>query len=69
MCILTYLQEKKTTLFVWPEGVFSGYSYEEILTFKELFKKVSLTSKCLILKGKWHGVERPLPVFFLRLDY
>ena len=28
----------KKTLFVWPEGVFTGYSYEEILTFKEVFK-------------------------------
>ena len=27
---------KKRTLFIWPEGVFSGYSYEEILNFKEL---------------------------------
>ena len=24
------------TLYIWPEGVFSGYSYEEILNFKEL---------------------------------
>ena len=31
--------KKKKTLFVWPEGVFSGYSYNEILNFKELFKK------------------------------
>ena len=30
---------EKTTLFVWPEGVFSSYSYNEILIFKELFKK------------------------------
>ena len=27
------------TLFVWPEGVFSGYSYNEILQFKKLLKK------------------------------
>ncbi len=25
------------TLFVWPEGVFSGYSYEEILILKKVF--------------------------------
>jgi len=31
--------KEKKTLFVWPEGVFSGYSYDEILTLKELFKK------------------------------
>ena len=27
------------TIFVWPEGVFSGYSYNEILQFKKLLKK------------------------------
>ena len=26
----------KKTLFIWPEGVFSGYSYDEILIFKNL---------------------------------
>ena len=25
------------TLFVWPEGVFSGYSFEEIIYLKEIF--------------------------------
>ena len=30
----------KKTLFIWPEGVFSGYSYSEILIFKELIKKI-----------------------------
>ena len=29
----------KKTLFVWPEGVFSGYSYNEVLIFKELIEK------------------------------
>tara|TARA_B100000575_G_scaffold258867_1_gene230756 strand:+ start:503 stop:2062 length:1560 start_codon:yes stop_codon:yes gene_type:complete len=29
----------KTTLFIWPEGVFSGYSYNEIIIFKDLIKK------------------------------
>ena len=29
---------KKTTLFIWPEGVFSGYSYKEILIFKDLIR-------------------------------
>ncbi len=27
----------KKTLFVWPEGVFSGYSYKEVLGFQETF--------------------------------
>jgi len=26
----------KETLFIWPEGVFSGYSYNEVLIFREL---------------------------------
>jgi apolipoprotein N-acyltransferase len=30
--------KKKKTLFIWPEGVFSGYSYNEILIFKNLIK-------------------------------
>ena len=27
------------TLFVWPEGVFSGYSFKEISNFKKIFEK------------------------------
>ena len=30
---------EKKTLFIWPEGIFSGYSYSEVLTFKYLIKK------------------------------
>ena len=29
----------KKTLFIWPEGVFSGYSYREILIFEDLIKQ------------------------------
>ena len=29
----------KKTLFIWPEGVFSGYSYNDILIYKNLFNK------------------------------
>ena len=29
----------KKTLFIWPEGVFSGYSFKEIIIFKDLIKK------------------------------
>ena len=29
----------KKTLFIWPEGIFSGYSYDEILIFKDLIYK------------------------------
>ncbi len=31
--------KEKKTIFIWPEGVFSGYSYKEILVFKELILK------------------------------
>ena len=31
--------KEKKTLFIWPEGVFSGYSYEEIYIFKQLITK------------------------------
>ena len=36
--LIRYSDPDKTrkTLFIWPEGVFSGYSYKEILIFKEL---------------------------------
>ena len=29
----------KKTLFIWPEGVFSGYSYNEVAIFKELISR------------------------------
>lgn len=32
------LQNQKT-LFIWPEGVFSGYSYKEVLEFEKNFSK------------------------------
>tara|TARA_B100000886_G_scaffold340434_1_gene309964 strand:+ start:5516 stop:7072 length:1557 start_codon:yes stop_codon:yes gene_type:complete len=31
--------KEKKTLFIWPEGVFSGYSYDQILMFRELIFK------------------------------
>ncbi len=31
--------KNKKTLFIWPEGVFSGYSYDEVLVFKEIISK------------------------------
>ena len=33
------LRKNLKTLFVWPEGVFSGYSYDEILEFKDTFSE------------------------------
>jgi apolipoprotein N-acyltransferase len=29
----------KTTIFIWPEGIFSGYNYNQILVFKDFIKK------------------------------
>jgi apolipoprotein N-acyltransferase len=43
------LKEQKT-LFIWPEGVFSGYSYNEISVFKNLISK-NFTDKHLIIFG------------------
>ncbi len=32
-------EKNKKTLFIWPEGVFSGYSYDEILVFKNIISE------------------------------
>ena len=40
----------KKTLFIWPEGVFSGYSYDEILIFKDLIFN-NFSSKHKIIFG------------------
>ena len=32
-------EKGKKTVFIWPEGVFSGYSYDDIIIFKDLIKK------------------------------
>ena len=43
-------EPEKETIFIWPEGVFSGYSYDEIYRFKGLIKK-HFTKNHLILFG------------------
>ena len=50
--MLRYSNPDKTkkTLFVWPEGIFSGYSYYEILQFKEIFLN-NFTKNHLIVFG------------------
>jgi apolipoprotein N-acyltransferase len=40
----------RETLFIWPEGVFSGYSYDQILIFKELILK-NFSNKHYIMFG------------------
>ena len=42
--------KEKSTLFIWPEGVFSGYSFSEISIFKELIKE-NFSEKHLIILG------------------
>ena len=42
--------KNKKTVFIWPEGVFSGYSYEEIVIFKELISK-NFSKKHTIIFG------------------
>jgi len=37
------------TFFIWPEGVFSGYSYNEIKIFKDLIKKNFSTNHHIVL--------------------
>ena len=41
---------KQKTLFIWPEGVFTGYSYEDLSQFRNLFKN-NFSEKHLILFG------------------
>ena len=50
--LIKYSEPNKNlkTLFVWPEGVFSGYSYDEILVFQNLFLN-SFGNDHLILFG------------------
>jgi len=43
-------QKNKKTLIIWPEGVFSGYSFNEILIFKKIFKE-NFNSNHFILFG------------------
>ena len=38
------------TLFIWPEGVFSGYNFSQIKILKEIFKK-HFSKNHLILFG------------------
>ena len=40
----------KSTLFIWPEGIFSGYSYNEILFLKKLIKD-NFSNNHLIILG------------------
>ena len=43
-------EKNKKTLFIWPEGVFSGYSYDEVLIFKNLISS-NFSEKHYIIFG------------------
>ena len=43
-------EKKRETLFIWPEGVFSGYSYDQIKIFKNLIFK-NFSNKHRIIFG------------------
>jgi apolipoprotein N-acyltransferase len=43
-------ENKKKTLFVWPEGVFTGYNFEEIKKYRTLFEE-AFSDNHLILFG------------------
>ena len=47
----------KSTIFIWPEGAFSGYSYGEILIFKKIFKKYFSNKHFIIL-----GINKLNPI-------
>jgi apolipoprotein N-acyltransferase len=42
--------KKKKTLFIWPEGVFTGFSFEEIKEYRALFKE-AFSENHLIIFG------------------
>jgi len=43
-------EDNRKTLFVWPEGVFTGFSFDQILMYKSLFQE-AFSSNHLILFG------------------
>ena len=43
-------EQDRKTLFIWPEGVFSGYSFDELKIFKKLLKN-NFSDKHLIIFG------------------
>jgi|TARA_B110000027_G_C16117483_1_gene300955 apolipoprotein N-acyltransferase len=42
--------ENKKTLFIWPEGIFSGYNYQQIKQYESMFEK-GFSDNHLILFG------------------
>tara|TARA_B100001057_G_scaffold481225_1_gene554999 strand:- start:2146 stop:3705 length:1560 start_codon:yes stop_codon:yes gene_type:complete len=50
------------TLFIWPEGVFSGYSYSELSNLKNIFKK-NFSKKHYIILGS-NKLERQSMQYF-----
>jgi len=49
-------ESEKKTLFIWPEGVFTGFNFEQIKQYKSMFEK-KFSSKHLILFGINTGLD------------
>ena len=57
-------EKNKKTLFVWPEGVFTGYNFEQIKQYKLMFE-TAFSEKHLILFGvSTVGGEQPSSQIF-----
>ena len=54
--------EEKKTLFIWPEGVFSGYNFDEIAIFKDLIIN-NFSNKHIIILGANRFDEKTGDVF------
>ena len=48
--------KNRKTLFIWPEGVFSGYSYNDILIFNSTPDLLSISGTFLIVSVNFYLV-------------
>ena len=55
-------EQDRKTLFIWPEGVFSGYSFDELKIFSKLLKN-NFSDKHLIIFGA-NKIEKKTGNFF-----
>jgi len=55
-------KSEKETIFVWPEGVFTGYSFKEILKFKDIFLE-NFSSNHIIIFGINTNEENSLNIY------
>ena len=52
------IDKKKNTLFIWPEGVFSGYTLSELSVFSDKFKNNFNTNHILIFGTSTKEIEK-----------